>query len=125
MKYIAIFDVPKGYGIGCATALIAERGKDQYEESDYSKIYAQVEPLREKPVEVIERFNTANRVIHSLAVDNAFDMPSFWTNNGKDYKVIPTKWHLGYMQALDDVEKEIRKRLGFDEKDNIPLPKPF
>ena len=51
-------------------------------------------------------------------------MPSFWCNQGKDYEVINTKYHQGYMQALDDVEKEVRRRFGFEMFDGIPMP-PF
>lgn len=29
------------------------------------------------------------------------------------------------MQALKDVEKEIRKRFGFAERDNVVMPPPF
>ena len=64
--------------------------------------------------------------MQDLGVGNAYDMPSFWFNNKKDYKVIPTKYHKGYMQALEDVEKEIRKRFGFAEMDNVlSMPCPF
>ena len=30
MKYIAIFDIPDDYGIGCAIAKIAPKGKEVY-----------------------------------------------------------------------------------------------
>jgi hypothetical protein len=69
--------------------------------------------------EVLERFNAVNRVLADLGLQNAYDMPSFWYNNGKDYKVIDTKWHKGYMKALADVEKEIRLQFGFAERDNV------
>jgi hypothetical protein len=48
-------------------------------------------------------------------------MPSFWYNNQKDYKVIPTKYHQGYMKALEDVEKEVRKRFGFAERNGAMI----
>ena len=48
-------------------------------------------------------------VFHDLGLSCAYDMPSFWYNNKKDYKVIPTKYHKGYQQALYDAEKKIKK----------------
>ena len=124
MKYIAVFDIPDGYGFGCATAKIAPKGKDIYEEKDFENEYAQIEPLSEEKAEIFERFNTVNRIMQDIGLSNAYDMPSFWCNNGKDYKVIPTKFHKGYMKALEDVEKAIRLRFGFAERDNIVMP-PF
>ena len=50
------------------------------------------------------------RIINDLGVSCAYDMPGFWIKNQTDYKVIQTKYHKGYMQALDDVMKEIRDR---------------
>jgi hypothetical protein len=124
MKYIAIFDIPDGYAIGCAIAKIAPKGKERYEDKDFENAYAQTEPLSEKKAEVFERFNAVERVMQDLGIGCAYDMPSFWKNNGKDYTVIPTKFHKGYMQALEDVEKEIRLRFGFAERDNLIMP-PF
>lgn len=122
MKYIAVFDIPDGYAIGCALAKIAPKGKEVYEERDFEDAYAQTEPLSEKKAEVFERFNVANRVIQDLGLRCAYDMPSFWSNGGKDYTVIPTRYHKGYMQALEDVEKEIRLRFGFAERDYLAWP---
>ena len=48
------------------------------------------------------------RIFNKLNTMCAFDIPSFWTtdkNGKKQYKVIPDKWHKGYLQALDDAEK--------------------
>ena len=123
MKYIAIFDIPDDYGIGCATAKIAPKGKEVYTDKDFENAYARTEPLSEEKGEVLDRFNAVDRVISDLGLHCAYDMPSFWCNNGKDYKVIPTKFHNGYMQALKDVEKEVRLRFGFAERDNqIHMP---
>ncbi len=122
MKYIAVFDIPDDYAIGCAIAKIAKKGKETYEDKDFENAYAQIEPLSEKKVEIFERFNTVDRVMQDLGIGCANDMPSFWKNNGKDYTVIPTKFHKGYMQALEDVEKEIRLRFGFSERDNLIMP---
>ena len=120
MKYIAIFDLPDGYKMGCACGkMINPEGKDIYNEEDFENVYAQVEPLSEQKNEVLKRFNTVTRVIQDLGLSNAYDMPSFWYNKGRDYKVIPTKYHQGYMQALEDVEREVRKRFGFAERDNV------
>ena len=47
-----------------------------------------------------------------------------WMNDRKDYKIIQTKYHKGYMQALANVEKEIRLRFGFAERDDL-IPMPF
>lgn len=121
-KYIAIFDVPDGYGIGAAIAKIAPKGKELYEEKDFTKVYAKTEPLAESKAEVFERFNTVERIMQDLGIGCAYDMPSFWKNGRKDYVVIPTKYHKGYMQALTDVEKEVRLRFGFSERDNLIMP---
>ena len=118
MKYIAVFDIPDDYGIGCAIAKIAVKGKDRYEDKDFETVYAQTEPLLSKQEEVFERFNIVTHIMQDLGLDNAYDMPSFWCNGKKEYRVIPTKYHQGYMQALSDVEKEIRKRFGFAERDD-------
>lgn len=119
MRYIAIFDVPDGYIMGCASAKIAPKGKDVYSEDDYDDIYAQTEPLSDEKKEVFERFNAVERIMDDLGLSNAYDMPSFWTSDRKNYKVIPTKYHKGYMKALEDIEKEIRNRFGFAERDNV------
>ena len=111
--------------MGCACGkMINPEGKDVYQPEDFENVYAQVEPLSEKGAEVFERFNTVTRILQDLGVGCAYDMPSFWCNGGKDYKVISTKYHQGYMKALEDVEKDIRKRFGFSERENVIYP-PF
>ena len=62
------------------------------------------------------------RIIFDLGLSNAYDMPSFWYHNKTDYKVIPTKYNNGYMQALNDVEKEVRHRFGFAEREDVSVP---
>ena len=119
MKYIAVFDIPDDYGMGCAVAKISQKGKERYEADDFENVYAQIEPISEAKAECFELFNKVMRVMQDIGMSNAYDMPSFWCNKGKDYKVIPTKYHKGYMQALNDVEKEIRERFGFAERDNV------
>ena len=119
MKYIAIFDIPDDYEIGCASAKIIQRDKYPRFDSDFENAYAQVEKLSNEKAEVLKRFNMVDRVLADLGLHNAYDMPSFWYNNGKDYKVIDTKWHKGYMKALADVEKEIRSQFGFSERDDV------
>ena len=52
-----------------------------------------------------------DRIFQDLSIECAYDMPSFWYNNGKDYKVIPTKYHKGYQKALEDAEKRIMDAL--------------
>lgn len=122
MKYIAIFDIPDDFGIGCAIAKIAPKGKENYSDEDFENAYALIEPLSEDKAEIFERFKVVERVIQNLGIGCAYDMPSFWCNNGKDYAVIPTKFHKGYMQALEDVEKEIRLRFGFSEREDLIMP---
>lgn len=122
MKYIAVFDIPDDYAIGCATAKIAPKGKDLYTDSDFEDAYAQVEPLSKEKTEVLERFNAVDRVIRDLNISCCYDMPGFWLKNGNDYKVIPTKFHKGYMKALEDVDKAIRSRFGFAEREEIFMP---
>ena len=117
MKYIAIFDIPDGYGMGCAMAKIAQKGKDAYEDKDFENAYAQIEPLTEEQAQVFEGFNAITQLIFDLGLSCAYDMPSFWTKS-KDYKVIPTQYHKGYMQALQDVETKIRLQFGFAERDS-------
>lgn len=124
MKYIAVFDIPDDYGIGYAIAKIAPKGKEVYSDEDFENVYAQVEPLSEEKAEVFDRFNAVERVISDMGLHCAYDMPSFWCNKGKDYAVIETKYHKGYMQALNDVEKEVRLRFGFAERDVINMPMP-
>ncbi len=124
MKYIAVFDIPDGYGIGCAMAKIAPKGKDVYADSDFEDAYAQVEPLLAEKAEAFEQFNAVQRAIADMGLHCAYDMPSFWYNKGKDYAVIETKYHKGYMKALQDVEREVRKRFGFAESEHIPMPMP-
>ena len=123
MKYIAIFDLPEGYKMGCACGkMINPAGKEVYQPEDFENVYAQIEPLSEKQAEVLEKFNTVTRILQDLGVGCAYDMPSFWCNGRKDYKVIPTKYHQGYMQALIDVEKEVRERFGFSDRENVIDP---
>ena len=117
MKYIAVFDLPEHYKMGCALGkMIDPRGKATYEDKDFENIYAQIEPLSEKQEEVFGLFGSVERIVQDLGLACAYDMPSFWTNHGKDYKVIPTKYHQGYMKALEDVEREIRYKFGFAER---------
>ena len=126
MKYIAIFDLPEGYKMGCACGkMINPEGKEVYKEEDFENVYAQIEPLTEAQDELFVRFNSFERIIDDLGLSNAYDMPSFWTNNKKDYTVIPTKYHKGYMQALDDIEREVRKRFGFAEREKVATYFPF
>ena len=127
MKYIAIFDLPEGYKMGCACGkMINPEGKEVYQPEDFENVYAQVEPLSDKGEEVFERFNAIERVLQDLGLNCAYDMPGFWTNGGKDYKVIETKYHKGYMQALSDVTEEVRKRFGFANRSNVvDMPAPF
>ena len=120
MKYIAIFDLPEHYKMGCACGkMIDPRGKEVFEDKDFENVYADIEPLSEKQEEVFGLYNSVERIIQDLGVGCAYDMPSFWTNHGKDYKVIPTKYHQGYMKALEDVEKEVRSKFGFAERENV------
>ena len=121
MKYIAIFDIPDDCSIGCAVAKIAKKGKDIYEDEDFTNAYADVEPLSKEQDDVFERFNTVERVLQDIGISCAYDMPSFWSHNKEKYHVIATKYHKGYMQALDDIEKEIRLRFGFAEREDIIL----
>lgn len=120
VKYIAIFDLPEGYKMGCAVGkMINPDGKEIYHEEDFENVYAQIEPLSELKEDIFERYNIVTRIIQDLGLSNAYDMPGFWCNHGKDYKVIQTKYHRGYMQALEDVEKAIRQKFGFAERNNV------
>lgn len=58
-----------------------------------------------------------------LGVSNAYDRPSFWYGKDKkDYKVIPTKYHKGYDNALADVEKAIQELPTIEEPIWHPYP---
>ena len=118
MKYIAVFDIPDDYVMGCAVAKICPNDGKIRTDKDFENAYADVEPLSEEKAEIFETHNAVTSIMQDLGLGCAYDMPSFWTNNRKDYKVIPTKYHKGYMQALRDVEKEIRMRFGFAERGN-------
>ena len=63
---------------------------------------------RQAAIDAMERIN---RVFNDLGLSCAYDMPGFWCHDGKDYKVIPTKYHKGYQQALSDAEKRIKRIL--------------
>lgn len=124
MKYIAVFDVPDDNGIGCAVAKIAPKNHGIYTDADFTNIYAQVEPLAEEKAKVFDAFNTIIRLIYDMGLANVYDMPSFWTKS-KEFKVIPTQYHKGYMQALDDAEKAIRHAFGFAEQDGNVIDRVF
>ena len=62
--------------------------------------------------ELTERID---RVFRDLGISCAYDMPSFWYNEGKDYQVIPTRYHKGYQKALEDAEKKIMDILKGEE----------
>lgn len=51
-------------------------------------------------------------IINRCGLNNAYDRPSFWYNKGKDYKVIDTKYHRGYDQALADIEEAVKALKG-------------
>ena len=121
MKYIAVFDIPDDYAIGCAVVKMAKRGKEVYTNDDFTDVYANVEPLVNEKAEVFERFNTVERVLRDVGMSCIYDMPSFWSHDREKYHVIATKYHKGYMKALDDIEKEIRRRFGFAEKEDMIL----
>ncbi len=121
MKYIAIFDIPDNYTIGCAMAKIAPKGKEVYMESDFENCYADTEPLSEEKAEVWEKFIAVERIMQELGLECAYDMPSFWSSDRKSYTIIPTKYHKGYTKALEDVEREIRLRFGFAERDGTTV----
>lgn len=116
-KYFAVFEIPDDYDIGYAVAKIAPKVRENYSDEDFENVYAKIEPLSEKNVEIFERFNVVENIMNKLGISCANDMPSFWKNNGKDYVVIPTKFHKGYMQALKDVENEVRLCFGFAERE--------
>lgn len=106
-----------GYAYG---KMISEekRKKEIINDKDFDNVYAQIEPLSEKQEEVFRLFKSVERIISDLGLSNAYDMPSFWTK-GNDYKVIPTRFHKGYMKALEDVEREIRMMFGFAERNEV------
>lgn len=125
MKYIAVFDVPDNYVIGAAVGMMCPNDGKIREDKDFEKVYAQIEPLDREKEEAWNRFNQISRALCDLGIHNAYNRPSFWCNGGKDYKVIETKYHAGYDQALKDVESALRKMFGFAEHKDIGLQGPF
>ena len=126
MKYIAVFDVPDGYSIGCAVAKIAPKGLETYTNEDFQDLYADVEPLSEVGTEAFELFKSVERIMWDMGINNAYATPSFWCNKGKDFKVIQTNYNKGYAKALEDVEREVRKKFCFAERDyDAPMYTPF
>lgn len=128
MKYIAIFDIPDGYAMGCAVGKICVNDGKVKSDADFKNVYAQIEPLSGDREEMFLKYTCVDRIFNDLGLENAYDMPGFWCRDKKgneDYKVIPTQYHKGYMQALGDVEKEIRKRFGFAEEIDVQLAPPF
>ena len=122
MKYIAIFDIPDGYVMGCACGKMCPNDGKIRTDKEFENVYAQIEPLASKQEEVFDLFNNFERIIQDLGLSNAYDMPSFWCNNGKDYKVIETKECKGYRKALDDIERSVRMRFGFAERQDLIYP---
>lgn len=61
--------------------------------------------------DVLEAYEKIGRAFNALGLDCAYDMPSFWCNGKKDYRVIPTKYHKGYQKALEDAEKKVKEIL--------------
>lgn len=58
--------------------------------------------------DAIDAMDKVHIVFRELGLSCAYDMPSFWYHDKKDYKVIQTKYHKGYMQALNDAEDKIK-----------------
>jgi len=75
-----------------------------FDEGVEEGIKATVEPCED----AVSR-EEVDRILRDLGLHCAYDMPSFWANNGKDYKVIPTKWHKGYQQAVADLDKRLKE----------------
>lgn len=71
----------------------------------FAELFLSLPNAKRKKEKWVEKFD---RIIRELGVNCAYDMPSFWCNQGKDYKVIPTKYHKGYMQALADIEERMK-----------------
>ena len=117
MKYIAIFDIPDDYVMGRASGMMCPNDGKVRSDKEYEHIYANIEPLSEKQNELWERYKVFERILSDLGISNSYDMPSFWCNKGKDYTVIPTKFHKGYQKALEDIERAVRLRLGFAERE--------
>ncbi len=90
MKYIAIFDIPDGYVMGCACGeMYPDDGKVRCD-TDFENVYAVIEPMTDEQEEMFRTYGCGNRIIDDLEISNAYNMPAFWYN-GKDYNVIPTK----------------------------------
>ena len=67
MKYIAIFDLPDGYKMGCAAGkMIKPDGRKIYEEEEFENVYAQIEPLSEQKAEIAKKLKE-NRLSELIA----------------------------------------------------------
>ena len=69
-------------------------------------VRAVIEALEQEPCNDCVSREEIKQVVRGLATECAFDRPSFDTKEG--YKVIPTKYHKGYEQALIDIEEKIK-----------------
>ena len=56
----------------------------------------------------IDAWEKIHRVFCDLNLHCAYDRPGFFAHEGKEYVVIPDKYHKGYDQALEDAEKKIK-----------------
>ena len=77
-----------------------------------------IKALSQEPCDAVSR-ESVNRILRDMGVNCAYDMPSFWANKGKDYKVIPTKWHKGYQQAVADFDKRINELPSVTQKSDV------
>jgi len=125
MKYIAVFDIPDDYVMGCACGKMCPNDDKVRSDKDFENVYAHIEQLSGEQKAVYEKYEAFDRIISDLGIKNAYDAPSFWCNGGQDYKVINTKYNQGYQQALQDIEKAVRKHIGFVEENNIVIPPLF
>ena len=112
MKYIAVFEVPDGYVMGCAKGKICPKDEKARTDKDFENVYASIEPLSAEQEEAFDRYNAFERLIQDLGIHNAYSMPGFWTNNGNDYKfgfADRTDANRCHFDCIEAMEKEERK----------------
>jgi hypothetical protein len=68
-----------------------------------------IKALEQEPCDDCVSREQFDKCLYELRMNNAYDMPSFWCHDNKDYKVIPTKYNKGYERAIMDIEEKIAK----------------
>ena len=109
MKYIAIFDIPDGNSIGCASAKTAPNDGKIKCDSDFANVYANTIPLEDymKP-KLTEVPFYRNLVIDHMACAGLYTKE--WLEHYKDPKFV---WEQTVRISNARTQKEIQARIAF------------